>query len=163
VIPLDAGEQVLNIQHVRKIPHQPACVSRHPRACLMSDAIALAELSRRERQIMEIVYRRGRATAAEVLGEIPDPPTYSAVRAALRLLEEKGRLSHEMDGKRFVYVPTTPRSRARTTALKDVVRNFFGGSAEQVVNALLEDQKPSAAELDRLARLIAQARREAGE
>lgn len=129
----------------------------------MSDAIALAELSRRERQIMEIVYRRGRATAAEVLDEIPDPPTYSAVRAALRLLEEKGRLAHEMDGKRYVYVPTTPRSRARTTALKDVVRNFFGGSAEQVVNALLEEQKPGAAELDRLARLIEQARKEAGE
>lgn len=129
----------------------------------MSEAIALAELSRRERQIMEIVYRRGRATAAEVLDEIPEPPTYSAVRAALRLLEEKGRLAHEMDGKRYVYVPTTPRSRARTTALKDVVRNFFGGSAEQVVNALLEEQRPSAAELDRLARLIAQARKEAGE
>jgi len=120
--------------------------------------IDLAGLSRRERQIMEIVYRRGKVTAAEVLDELPDPPTYSAVRAALRLLEEKGRLAHEMDGKRYVYLPTTPRSRARTTALKDVVRNFFGGSTEQVVNALLEEQKPTAAELERLAALIARAR-----
>ena len=126
----------------------------------MSEAV-LAGLSRRERQIMEIMYRRGKATAAEVLDELPDPPTYSAVRAALRLLEEKGTLRHEMDGKRYVYVPTTPRSRARAGALRDVVRNFFGGSTEQVVNALLEEQKPSAAELERLARLIAEMRKEA--
>lgn len=125
----------------------------------MNDA-TLAGLSRRERQIMEIVYRRGKATAAEVMDELPDPPTYSAVRAALRLLEERGRLSHEMDGKRYVYLPTTPRSRARATALKDVVRNFFGGSTEQVVNALLEEQKPSSAELDRLQALIDKARQE---
>ena len=117
-------------------------------------------LSRRERQIMDIVYRRGRATAAEVLDDLPDPPTYSAVRAALRLLEEKGELAHEMDGKRFVYLPTTPRSRARTTALRHLVRTFFNGSPEQVVNALIEDVRPSSAELERLARLIDQARRE---
>jgi len=123
----------------------------------MSDT-TLAELSRRERQIMEIVYRRGKVTAAEVLDELPDVPSYSAVRAAMRLLEERGRLVHEMDGKRYVYLPTTPRSRARTTALKDVVRNFFGGSTEQVVNALLQEQRPSGAELDRLAALIAKAR-----
>jgi BlaI family transcriptional regulator, penicillinase repressor len=127
----------------------------------MSDA-TLAGLSRRERQIMEIVYRRGKATAAEVMDELPDPPTYSAVRAALRLLEDRGRLAHEMDGKRYVYAPTTPRSRARSTALRDLVRTFFGGSTEQVVNALLEEQKPSAAELERLATLIEQARREEG-
>jgi predicted transcriptional regulator len=133
--------------------------ARRTRSVHMPD-LSLAGLSRRERQIMEIVYRRGKATAAEVMDEIPDPPTYSAVRAALRLLEEKGRLAHEMDGKRYVYLPTTPRSRARSTALKDVVRTFFGGSTEQVVNALLEEQKPSAAELDRLAALIARARGE---
>ena len=73
-----------------------------------------AGMSRRERQIMDIVYRRGKATAAEVLDDLPDPPSYSAVRAALRLLEEKGMLSHEMDGKRYVYLPTTPRKQART-------------------------------------------------
>ena len=117
------------------------------------------ELSRRERQIMDIIYRRGRATAAEVLDELPDPPTYSAVRAALRLLEEKGSLSHEMEGKRYVYLPTTPRSRARSSALHHLIRTFFNGSPEQVVNALIEETKPSAAELDRLARLIDEARR----
>ena len=109
---------------------------------------------------MEIIYRRGNATAAEVLDELPDPPTYSAVRAALRFLEERGRLTHAVDGKRYVYRPTTPPSRARTSALKDLVRTFFGGSTEQVVNALLEEQKPSAAELERLAALIERAREE---
>ncbi len=109
---------------------------------------------------MDIVYRRGRATAAEVLDDLPDPPTYSAVRAALRLLEEKGELAHEMDGKRYVYLPTTPRNRARTTALRHLVRTFFNGSPEQVVNALIEDVRPSSAELERLARLIEQARQE---
>ncbi|HYH81743.1 MAG TPA: BlaI/MecI/CopY family transcriptional regulator [Longimicrobium sp.] len=120
----------------------------------------LTGMSRRERQVMEIIYRRGKATAAEVLEELPDPPTYSAVRAALRLLEEKGTLRHEMDGKRYVFAPVTPRSRARTTALRDVVRNFFGGNTEQVVNALLEEHRPSSAELDRLAALIEKARQE---
>ena len=123
---------------------------------------APAALSRRERQIMDIVYRRGRATAAEVLEDLPDPPTYSAVRAALRLLEEKGRLRHEVDGRTYVYLPTEPRGRARTTALRHLVRTFFSGSPEQVVNALIEDTRPSDAELDRLAKLIeaARARRE---
>lgn len=117
-------------------------------------------LSRRERQIMDIVYRRGRATAAEVLEDLPDPPSYSAVRAALRLLEEKGSLEHEQDGPRYVYLPTVPRDRARTSALRHLVRTFFNGSAEQVVNALVEDTEMSTAELDRLARLIEQARKE---
>jgi predicted transcriptional regulator len=121
-----------------------------------------AGMSRRERQIMDIVYRRGRATAAEVLDDLPDPPTYSAVRAALRLLEEKGELKHEMDGKRYVYLPTTPRKQARTTALRHLVRTFFNGSPEQVVNALIEDARPSNEELDRLAKLIEQARSEEG-
>jgi predicted transcriptional regulator len=127
------------------------------------DPQASNELSRRERQIMDIVYRRLRATAAEVLDDLPDPPTYSAVRAALRLLEEKGLLKHEMDGKRYVYLPTTPRKQARTTALKHLVRTFFNGSPEQVVNALLEESRPSGEELDRLAKLIEQARRTEGE
>jgi predicted transcriptional regulator len=123
------------------------------------DPQASNALSRRERQIMDIVYRRARATAADVLDDLPDPPTYSAVRAALRLLEEKGLLSHEMDGKRYVYVPTTPRKQARVTALKHLVRTFFNGSPEQVVNALLEESRPSGEELDRLASLIEQARK----
>jgi predicted transcriptional regulator len=123
----------------------------------MDDA-NLAGLSRRERQIMEIVYRRGKVSAAEVMDELPDAPSYSAVRAALRFLEERGRLAHEMDGKRYVYLPTTPRSHVRGSVLKDVVRTFFGGSTEQVVNALLEENHPTPAELDRLAALIARAR-----
>jgi len=122
-----------------------------------------AALSRRERQIMDIIYRRGKATAAEVLDDLPDPPTYSAVRAALRLLEERGKLKHELDGKRYIYLPTTPRVQARTTALRHLVRTFFGGSAEQVVNALLEDGQTSRSELDRLARLIEEARARDGE
>lgn len=122
------------------------------------EAQTQSELSRRERQIMDIVYRRGKATAADVLDDLPDPPTYSAVRAALRLLEEKGLLHHEMDGKRYVYLPTTPRTQARTTALRHLLRTFFNGSPEQVVNALIEDSQPSPAELDRLAKLIEQAR-----
>ncbi|HEY0025421.1 MAG TPA: BlaI/MecI/CopY family transcriptional regulator [Longimicrobium sp.] len=122
------------------------------------EAQTRSELSRRERQIMDIVYRRGKATAADVLDDLPDPPTYSAVRAALRLLEEKGLLNHDMDGKRYVYLPTTPRTQARTTALRHLLRTFFNGSPEQVVNALIEDSQPSPAELDRLAKLIEQAR-----
>src|SRR5688500_13704091 len=116
-------------------------------------------LSRRERQVMDIVYRRGRATAQEVLDDLPDPPSYSAVRAALRLLEEKGQLRHATDGARYVYSPTVPRDRARTSALSHVVRTFFGGSAEQVVNALVEEEKLTPAELDRLAGLIERAKR----
>jgi predicted transcriptional regulator len=119
-----------------------------------------AAMSRRERQIMDIISRRGRATAAEVLHDLPDPPTYSAVRAALRLLEEKGRLRHQQDGQRYIYAPTVPRDRARTSALSHVVRTFFGGSAEQVVNALVEEEKLSGAELERLAGLIERARKE---
>ena len=109
---------------------------------------------------MDIVYRRGRATAAEVLGDLPDPPSYSAVRAALRLLEEKGQLRHEVDGQRYIFLPTVPRDRARASALTHVVRTFFGGSAEQVVNALVEQESLSPAELDRLAGLIDRARRD---
>jgi predicted transcriptional regulator len=117
-------------------------------------------LSRRERQIMDIIYRKARATAAEVMDELPDPPSYSAVRSALRLLEDKGELRHEMDGPRYVYLPTLPRENARQKALGHLVRTFFNGSAEQVVNALVEDARLSSAELDRLARLIQQAREE---
>ncbi|HYE57668.1 MAG TPA: BlaI/MecI/CopY family transcriptional regulator [Rhodothermales bacterium] len=116
-------------------------------------------LSRRERQIMDIVYRRGVATAAEVLDDLPDPPTYSAVRAALRLLEERGHLKHKLDGTRYVYVPTVPRETAQRSALQHLVRTFFGGNAAEVVNALVEEEKLPPADLDRLARLIEDARR----
>jgi len=118
-------------------------------------------LSRRERQIMDVIYRRGRATAAEVLEDIPDPPSYSAVRAMLRLLEEKGHVRHEQDGPRYVFLPIVNRDRARKSALTHVVRTFFDGSATEAVAALLNDGgKLSEAELDRLSAMIEQAREE---
>ena len=119
-------------------------------------------LSRRERQIMDVIYRRGQATAAEVLEDLPDPPSYSAVRAMLRVLEEKGHLRHEQQGPRYVFLPTVPRDQARRSALQQVVHTFFGGSTEQAMAALLDqsDRALSDAELARLARLIAQARKE---
>jgi predicted transcriptional regulator len=120
-----------------------------------------AGLSRRERQIMDVIYRRGRATAAEVLDGIPDPPSYSAVRAMLRLLEEKGHLRHEQDGPRYVFLPIVARDRARLSALSHVVRTFFDGSATEAVAALLHDgSQLSNEELDRLAAMIDKAREE---
>ena len=118
-------------------------------------------LSRRERQIMDVIYRRGRATAAEVLDDLPDPPSYSAVRAMLRLLEEKGHVRHEQDGPRYVFLPIVTRDRARQSALTHVVRTFFDGSATEAVAALLNDgAKLSTEELDRLAAMIDKAREE---
>ena len=119
-------------------------------------------LSRRERQIMNIIYRRGRATAAEVLDDLPDPPSYSAVRALLRLLEQKGHLTHQQDGARYVFKPTLSRERARQSALSQVVRTFFDGSTAKAVAALLDlsRSKLSEDELDRLAGLIDEARKE---
>ncbi len=119
-----------------------------------------AHLSRRERQIMDVIYHLGKAGVAEVLERLPDPPSYSAVRAMLRILEEKGHLKHEEAGPRYVYVPTTPRDEARESALKHLVRTFFNNSTESAVAALLElpERGLSDAELDRLSRLIEQAR-----
>ena len=120
------------------------------------------DLSRRERQIMDIVYRRGRASAADVLDDLPDPPSYSAVRALLRILEEKGHLEHERDGPRYLFQPTVPRDEARQSAMNRLVRTFFDGSAERAVAAFLDmnsaDLSPE--DLDRLAELIEQARTE---
>jgi predicted transcriptional regulator len=119
------------------------------------------QLSRRERQIMEVIYTHGRATAAEVLESLPDPPSYSAVRAMLRILEDKGHLIHEADGPRYVFLPTTPREQARATALRGIVQTFFGGSPENAVAALLDlDDELDADALERLAGLIEDARRE---
>jgi predicted transcriptional regulator len=119
-------------------------------------------LSRRERQIMDVIYRRGQATSAEVLEEIPDPPSYSAVRALLRVLEEKGHLRHEQQGPRYVFLPTVPRDKARKSALRKLVQTFFDGSTEQTVAALLDmsASKLSQVEFDRLSKLIDQARKE---
>jgi predicted transcriptional regulator len=120
------------------------------------------DLSRRERQIMDIVYRLGQATAAEVLDALPDPPSYSAVRALLRILETKGHLKHEQQGPRYVFFPTVGRDRARRSALRRLVHTFFEGSAARAAAALLDmsPSKMSRAELDKLAALIEQARQE---
>jgi predicted transcriptional regulator len=120
------------------------------------------QLSRREREIMDVIYRTGRATAAEVLDQLADPPSYSAVRALLRVLEEKGHLRHEEDGPRYVFVPTVPRERARASALRQLLHTFFDGSTEQAVAALLDlsSSRLSDAELARLSQLIADARKE---
>jgi predicted transcriptional regulator len=119
-------------------------------------------LSRRERQIMDVVYRLGRATAAEVKEALPDPPSYSSVRALLRVLEEKGHLRHEQDGPRYVFMPTVPRDKARRSALRQLVQTFFEGSTAQAVAALLGEPgaKLTDDDLDRLSHLIDQARNE---
>jgi predicted transcriptional regulator len=124
--------------------------------------MAEPQLSRRERQIMDVVYRRGQATAAEILDGIPDPPSYSAVRAMLRVLEDKGHLRHEQDGPRYVYLPTLGRERARRSALQHLVRTFFDGSATQAVAALLDmsDGRLADEEIDRLSRLVDKAKEE---
>ena len=119
------------------------------------------DLSRRERQIMDIVYRLGQATATEVMENLSDPPSYSAVRAHLRILEEKSHLEHRQEGPRYVFRPTVPREKARISALRGVLRNFFDGSGEQMVAALLDaDPDLSADDLHRIAELIEQARKE---
>jgi BlaI family transcriptional regulator, penicillinase repressor len=119
-------------------------------------------LTRRERQIMDILFRRGRATAAEVLAELPGNPSYSTVRTQLRVLEEKGHARHEVDGVRYVYIPAVARVTARKSALRHVVDTFFDGSTEKVVAALLggEATRLSSEEIDRLAALIARAKKE---
>jgi len=122
----------------------------------------LTQLSRRERQIMEVVYRGGQAAATDVLERIPDPPSYSAVRAMLRILEQKGHLRHVVEGNRYVYRPIVPADRARRSALKSVLQTFFEGSPEKAVAALLDMSRAelSDEDLDSLSRLIDQAREE---
>ena len=113
---------------------------------------------------MDIVYRLGRAAVSDVLERLPDPPSYSAVRALMRILEEKGHLHHEQDGPRYIYMPTVPREKAKESALKNVLRTFFGGSTEAAVAALLElkGEEVDPDELDRISRMIANARKEQG-
>jgi predicted transcriptional regulator len=118
-------------------------------------------LSPRERQIMDVVYRRGRATVQEVLEEMPDPPSYSAVRATMRVLEDKGRLRHKEEGRKYVYHPSVAPEHARRNALQHIVKTFFNGSAEQAAVALLRmsDTGLAQEELDRLAARIEEARK----
>lgn len=112
------------------------------------------QLGKRERQIMEIVYRLGRATVAEVLTDISDPPSYSSVRAMLRYLEAKGHLKHEEDGPRYVYMPTAAREDVRSSALASVVRTFFDGSVATAVAALIGSKPLSRDEHERLSKLL---------
>lgn len=117
-------------------------------------------LSRRERQIMDIIYAQGQATAAEVTAALPDAPSYSAVRALLRILEQKGHLRHQQDGPRYVFLPTVSRDRARRSALRSLVRTFFDGSSAQAAAALIDQAQMSDADFERLAAAIDKARKE---
>ena len=121
-----------------------------------------ATLARRERQIMDVLYRRGRATAAEVMEELPGDPSYSTVRTQLRVLEEKGHVRHEEQGLRYVYIPAVPLQSARKSALRHVIDTFFDGSAEKVIAALLggEGARLSEKDLERIAQLAAKAKKE---
>jgi predicted transcriptional regulator len=123
---------------------------------------ALGGLSRRERQIMEILYQRGKASAAEVREGMEDAPSYSAVRAMLRVLEEKGHVRHQEEGLKYVYVPVVAREKAKRSAVKHLLDTFFAGSPEQIVAALLDvsSSRLTREELDRMAELIEKAKRE---
>ena len=124
----------------------------------------LSDLGRRERQIMDIVIRRGQASAAQVLADLPDPPSYSSVRSMLKLLEDKGYLVHEWDGPRHAYRPTGNPEQMRRSAVRHLLRTFFSNSMESAVAAMLGagEKPPSEEELKRLTRLIAAARRKGG-
>ena len=117
-------------------------------------------LSRRERQILDILYAKSAATAAEVRKAMDDPPSYSAVRALLRILEEKGHARHETQGTRYVYLPSVPREHARNSALTRIVQTFFDGSAAQAAAALVDSGRLSGDELERLSALIERARKD---
>jgi predicted transcriptional regulator len=120
------------------------------------------DLSRRERQIMDAVYRLGKATAAEIREAIPDPPTYTAIRTHLGILHEKGHVRYESDGARYVYEPVVPKDEMGKSAIDGVLRTFFEGSVERVVATLLDrdETQLTPEQLDRLAEIIEQARRE---
>ena len=123
---------------------------------------SIPSLSRREREIMDVLFRRGTAAVADVLADLADPPSYSAVRALLAKLEQKGHITHTEEGRAFIYAPVVRKDAARRGALAHLLSTFFDNSAEQAVAALLElrGRKPDDPELDRMAALIERARRE---
>jgi predicted transcriptional regulator len=123
-------------------------------------AVAADTLSRRERQIMDVIYARGHATATEVADALPDAPSNSAIRTLLRILEEKGHLRHVLDGPRYVFLPVVTRDRARKSAMRNLVRTFFDGSAAQAAAALIDQSKLTDEEFKRLSALIDKARKE---
>jgi predicted transcriptional regulator len=122
----------------------------------------MEKLSRRERQIMDVLYERGRVTAAEILAALPDPPSYSAIRALIKVLEDKGHVKHREDGPRYVFTPSVPRSKARRNAVKHLLQTFFDDSAGEAVASLLGASagKVKPEELDKIEELIARARKE---
>ena len=128
----------------------------------MAKKLAPPDLSRRERQILDVLYKSGRATAAEVQEAMPNAPSYSAVRTLLRILEDKGHVVHEQDGARYVYSPTVGRDRAKKSALRHMLNTFFEGSATQAIAALLDAdaKRLSADDLDRLKTMIDRARKQ---
>jgi BlaI family transcriptional regulator, penicillinase repressor len=128
----------------------------------MVKSIAPPDLSRRERQILDVLYKAGRATAAEVQEAMPAAPSYSAVRTLLRILEEKGHVRHEQDGARYVYLPIVARDAAKRSALRHLLNTFFEGSTTQAIAALLDDEasRLSNEDLDRLSASIKRARKE---
>jgi predicted transcriptional regulator len=113
-----------------------------------------SQLGARERQIMDVLYGRGRATVSEVLSDLPNPPTYSSVRAMLRYLEDKGFVRHEEDGPRYIYLPSAPKADVRKSVLSHMVDTFFDGSVSSVVAALIEGDPLSSEEHQRLSRLL---------
>lgn len=127
-----------------------------------SSRVPVAALSRRERQCLDVLYQKGQATVAEVMAALVDPPSYSAVRATLNVLLEKGHATHRQDGPRYVYLPAVPADAARNAAVQHLVTTFFGGSTEQAMVALLEiaDTTTSRETIERLARKIQAARKE---
>src|ERR1700691_5390649 len=125
----------------------------------------MEKLSRRERQIMDVLYERGRATAAEILAALPDPPSYSAIRALIKVLEDKGHVRHQEDGPRYVFTPSVPRAKARRNAVKHLLQTFFDDSAGEAVASLLGSPatKLKPEELDKIEQLIARARQQQAE
>ena len=128
----------------------------------MAKKLAVPDLSRRERQILDALYAAGRATAADIQGAIPDPPSYSAVRTLLRILEDKGHVKHEQEGAKYVYLPTVERHNAQRSALRHMLNTFFGGSATQAMAALLDEESLELPKKDveRLKAVIERARKE---
>ena len=122
--------------------------------------MSLAGLSRRERQIMDILYQNGKASAQELRDAMPDAPSYSAVRAMLRVLEEKGHVKHQEDGPRYVFTPSVPLAKARRSAVKHLLQTFFDDSVGEAVAGLLGNSKLKAEELDKIEELIARARKD---
>jgi predicted transcriptional regulator len=129
---------------------------------VMAKKLAPTDLSRRERQVLDALYRLGRATCAEVQRAMADPPSYSAVRTFLRILEEKKVVRHEQDGARYVYIPMVEKERASRSALRHVLNTFFGGSVTQAITALLDEDSKHLSDEDwqRLSLMIQEARKE---